>query len=216
MEDYLLLVTPTNAGHAFAVDDPAGEQAHDWSSLYLAPMLGLPAVSVPAGFSRDGMPFGLMITGRAGADRRCCSWRPCLSAPPSITGSSRIWAGSALFRQQAVLQVGNDPVFQPVGAGRRFSSCQLADKADVAAVAGEFHRHGRAQVRGRRNRGTGQERVISSLQNQGRCPDRRQERGAAAARVIIRSTGKTMQGGGNGIIELLLRGVDGLQVYLQG
>ena len=41
---------------------------YDWATLYLAPMLGLPSISVPAGFTDDGMPFGMMVTGRAGED----------------------------------------------------------------------------------------------------------------------------------------------------
>ncbi|MGB1011454.1 MAG: amidase [Thiolinea sp.] len=68
MEEYPLLVFPTNADYAFDVDDARAEQECDWSTLYLSPMLGLPAVSVPAGFTADGMPFGMMVTGRAGED----------------------------------------------------------------------------------------------------------------------------------------------------
>ena len=68
MADYPLLVFPTHTGYAFDLDDPEAERSFDWSTLYLAPMLGLPSVSVPAGFTADGMPFGMMISGRAGED----------------------------------------------------------------------------------------------------------------------------------------------------
>ena len=68
MEEYPFLIFPTNAGHAFDLDDAQALQNYDWATLYLAPMLGLPSISVPAGFTDDGMPFGLMVTGRAGED----------------------------------------------------------------------------------------------------------------------------------------------------
>lgn len=68
MEEYPLLIYPTNASHAFDLDDAQAQQECEWATLYLAPMLGLPAISVPAGFTDDAMPFGMMITGRAGED----------------------------------------------------------------------------------------------------------------------------------------------------
>lgn len=68
MREYPFLIFPTNASHAFDLDDVQAEQDCDWATLYLAPMLGLPVVSVPAGFTNDGMPFGMMITGQAGED----------------------------------------------------------------------------------------------------------------------------------------------------
>lgn len=68
MAKYPLLAFPTNAAHAFDVNDKTALADFDWSTLYLSPMLGLPAVSVPAGFTDDHMPFGLMLTGRYGAD----------------------------------------------------------------------------------------------------------------------------------------------------
>jgi amidase len=68
MEEYPFLIFPTNAGHAFDLNNAQAQQDYDWATLYLAPMLGLPSISVPAGFTQDGMPFGMMITGRAGED----------------------------------------------------------------------------------------------------------------------------------------------------
>lgn len=61
-----VLVTPTAPGPAFELGKPA-------SLVYLrncAPwnLYGLPAVSVPCGFTRTGLPIGLQITGRAGQD----------------------------------------------------------------------------------------------------------------------------------------------------
>ena len=68
MEEYPFLIFPTNAGHAFDLEDTQALQNYDWATLYLAPMLGLPSISVPAGFTDDGMPFGMMVTGRKGED----------------------------------------------------------------------------------------------------------------------------------------------------
>jgi aspartyl-tRNA(Asn)/glutamyl-tRNA(Gln) amidotransferase subunit A len=62
------MLTPTAPSAAFAI----GERSDDPISMYLndvftvpANLAGLPAVSVPAGLSRDGPPLGLQITGRA-------------------------------------------------------------------------------------------------------------------------------------------------------
>ncbi len=68
MAEYPLLVFPTHVGGAFDIDDTQAAKEFDWVTLYLSPMLGLPAISVPAGFTNDGMPFGMMITGKAGED----------------------------------------------------------------------------------------------------------------------------------------------------
>src|SRR5688572_30189341 len=63
--DVDLLITPTAPGAAF----PFGERR----LVYLrntAPwnLLGLPTVSIPCGFTPDGLPVGLQITGAAGRD----------------------------------------------------------------------------------------------------------------------------------------------------
>lgn len=68
MQNYDVIVTPAHNCYAFPVDNPLEMQKCDWSSFYLAPLLGLPSVVVPAGFTDDGMPHGIMITGRAGED----------------------------------------------------------------------------------------------------------------------------------------------------
>lgn len=68
MRDYPFLIFPTNISHAFDLDDAQAERDCEWATQYLAPALGLPAMSVPAGFTDDAMPFGMMITGRIGED----------------------------------------------------------------------------------------------------------------------------------------------------
>jgi aspartyl-tRNA(Asn)/glutamyl-tRNA(Gln) amidotransferase subunit A len=62
------MLTPTAPSPAF----PIGDKADDPIAMYLndvftvpADLAGLPAVSVPAGLSADGLPLGLQIIGRA-------------------------------------------------------------------------------------------------------------------------------------------------------
>ena len=62
------ILTPTAPSAAFAI----GENSDDPIAMYLndvftvpANLAGLPAISVPAGLSGDGLPLGLQIIGRA-------------------------------------------------------------------------------------------------------------------------------------------------------
>ncbi len=66
-EDVDVVLTPTAPSPAFAV----GEKADDPIAMYLndvftvpASLAGLPAISVPAGLSDDGLPLGLHVIGR--------------------------------------------------------------------------------------------------------------------------------------------------------
>ena len=63
-----VILTPTTPGPAFAM----GEKSDDPIAMYLndvltvpASLAGLPAISVPAGLSGDGLPLGLHMIGRA-------------------------------------------------------------------------------------------------------------------------------------------------------
>src|SRR5215468_4699232 len=60
-----LLVTPTTATPPFPV-----EQAQNKRSFltYAFSVMGLPAISIPCGFTRDGLPVGLQIIGKRRAD----------------------------------------------------------------------------------------------------------------------------------------------------
>ena len=70
-EDCDLLVGPVAPTPAFKL----GANTHDPLSMYLADIMtvppslaGLPAISVPAGTTDDGLPVGLQIIGRMKAD----------------------------------------------------------------------------------------------------------------------------------------------------
>jgi aspartyl-tRNA(Asn)/glutamyl-tRNA(Gln) amidotransferase subunit A len=77
MQDCDFLLTPTTAAPAFAIDldgppqidgQPVAPTA--WIAFSaLANLTGLPAASVPIGFTRDGRPIGLQIMGRHLDDR---------------------------------------------------------------------------------------------------------------------------------------------------
>lgn len=66
-EDYDVIVGPTAPTTAFGI----GEENNDPKTMYLndvltipVSMAGLPGVSVPAGFSKDGLPIGMQIIGK--------------------------------------------------------------------------------------------------------------------------------------------------------
>jgi Asp-tRNA(Asn)/Glu-tRNA(Gln) amidotransferase A subunit family amidase len=65
-----LLVTPTTAITPIAIESghldpplPADGIPVEFRNTHMFDVLGLPAISVPCGFTRDGMPIGLQITG---------------------------------------------------------------------------------------------------------------------------------------------------------
>jgi amidase len=68
MKDHAVIITPAHNCFAYGAMDTVGQDLCDWSAFYLAPLLGLPSVVVPCGFTEDGMPHGVMITGRQGED----------------------------------------------------------------------------------------------------------------------------------------------------
>lgn len=77
MEKYEFLLLPVTQVPAFAVDQPYVLEIEgmkmgsyiDWMrSCYFITLTGHPAISVPAGFTKEGLPVGLQIVGRRHAD----------------------------------------------------------------------------------------------------------------------------------------------------
>lgn len=77
MDDYEFLILPVSQVPPFAVTTPYISEINgvplatyiDWMrSCYYVSILGLPAISVPCGFTEDGLPVGVQIVGRWHAD----------------------------------------------------------------------------------------------------------------------------------------------------
>ena len=66
-ENYDYLIWPANPCNPVPIEDDEYDLV--WSMLDPQPLLGLPAISVPCGFSAEGHPIGIQITGRRGDDR---------------------------------------------------------------------------------------------------------------------------------------------------
>ena len=78
-ESYDVLALPSAQVWPFATERPwpdmiegaAMDSYHRWMEVVVpASLLGLPAVCVPAGFGPSGLPMGLQLIGRPGADRQ--------------------------------------------------------------------------------------------------------------------------------------------------
>jgi amidase len=76
-EDFDVLALPSAQVWPFDVDLIHPEQIggvymdtyHRWMQVVVpASLIGLPAISIPAGFGADGLPMGLQLIGRPGAD----------------------------------------------------------------------------------------------------------------------------------------------------
>lgn len=69
MQQTPIIASPMHLGHAFDAEDQNAEDTTEWGPMFHAPMLSLPSICVPGGFTRDGMPHGVMFTARCGQDQ---------------------------------------------------------------------------------------------------------------------------------------------------
>jgi aspartyl-tRNA(Asn)/glutamyl-tRNA(Gln) amidotransferase subunit A len=92
------ILTPTAPSAAFAI----GEKSDDPIAMYLndvftvpTSLAGLPAISVPAGLSGDGLPLGLQIIGRAFDEETVLRVGDVLERSASFTARPAFTAGAA-------------------------------------------------------------------------------------------------------------------------
>ena len=119
MERFDILALP--ATPIPAVDAETGTVAHDgksWDGVYalgrftrLASLTGLPAISLPCGFTADGLPVGLQLIGDRFADAAGAARRARLRAGDIV-------AQAASARQAARLTL-RSPDFHWTGGGAR-------------------------------------------------------------------------------------------------
>lgn len=65
---YDFLLWPTMTGLPYSIDLTDAEVEEDWRTVELTPSLNLPAISLPAGLSSEGLPIGLQLIGPPNSD----------------------------------------------------------------------------------------------------------------------------------------------------
>ncbi len=91
-----VILTPTAPSAAFAM----GEKSDDPIAMYLndiftvpASLAGLPAISVPAGLSKEAMPLGLQIIGKAFDEETILRVAHVLEHTAGFTAKPKVWWG---------------------------------------------------------------------------------------------------------------------------
>ena len=67
---YDFMLWPTMAGLPYPIELSEADIEEDWRPVELTPSLNLPAISIPAGFSSEGLPIGLQLIGPPNSDFR--------------------------------------------------------------------------------------------------------------------------------------------------
>jgi amidase len=125
METYEFLILPVSQVPPFDVkqryvQEINGEKMEtyiDWmKTCYYITTTGFPAISVPCGFTKDGLPVGIQIVGGTRTTWGYCSWLMPLSRPPVFGNKSHQW----FFKN---IQLVNLRLICPVGGLDRFH-CQ--------------------------------------------------------------------------------------------
>ena len=95
-----LIICPSGAGTAFPLDSkmtPLEEYALDLFTVAMN-LAGVPAVSVPAGRSADGLPLGMQVVGRNLMTHAFCNWQSTLKHLRIwTTAQHRLWGNKMTY-----------------------------------------------------------------------------------------------------------------------
>ena len=81
LEDYNFIITPTTPSPAFNIGEEITPMVMYLADIFTvgASLAGLPAISIPSGENKEGLPLGLQIIGRRFKEENLLAFSKCIS-----------------------------------------------------------------------------------------------------------------------------------------